>query len=62
MQKHFKLIITISLFCLIINLFKYPFQVFSQNEVTNVMTNSTWIGKRDNLNITIKIITGDSNY
>ena len=56
MQKHFKLIITISLFCLIINLFKYPFQVFSQNEVTNVIGNSTWISKRDSLNITMKFV------
>ena len=30
MQKHFKVIITISLFFLIVNLFKFPFHVFSQ--------------------------------
>ena len=56
MQKHFKLIITIALFFLIINLIKYPFPVFSQKEVTNVIGNSTWISKRDNLNITMKIM------
>ncbi len=55
MQKHFKVIITISLFFLIVNLFKFPFQVFSQNEVTNVIGNGTWIGKRDNLHVTMKI-------
>ena len=54
MQKYFKLIITVSLFFLIINLIKYPFPVFSQNGVTNVISNNTWISKRDNLNITMQ--------
>ncbi len=58
MQEYIKLIITISLFFLIINPFKYPFQVFSQNEVTNVIGNNTWISERDNLNITMKIMPG----
>jgi hypothetical protein len=53
-QKYLKLMITISLFFLIINLIKYPFPVFSQNEVTNAISNNTWISKRDNLNITMK--------
>ena len=56
MQKHFELMITISLFFLITNLIKYPFPVFSQNEVTNVVSNNTWISKRDNLNITMKVM------
>ena len=56
MQKHFKLIITISLFFLVVNLLKYPFQVFPQNEVTNVISNSTWVSKRVNLNITMMIV------
>src|SRR5215207_7213981 len=44
------------LFFLVINLFEYPFQIFSQNEVTNVISNNTWISKRDDLNITMKIM------
>src|SRR5215203_7034481 len=56
MQKYFALIITISSFFLVINLFKYPFQIFSQNEVTNVISNNTWISKRDDFNITMKIM------
>ena len=56
MQKYFKLIIAISLFFLIVNLIKYPFPVFSQNEVTDVISNNTWIGKRDNLNVTMNIM------
>ena len=53
-QKYLKLMITISLFFLIIYLIKYPFPVFSQHEVTNAISNNTWISKRDNLNITMK--------
>jgi hypothetical protein len=55
-QRHLKLIITISLFCLIVNLIKYTFPVFSQNEATNIISNNTWISKRDGLNITMKIM------
>jgi hypothetical protein len=54
MKKYIRLMITISLFFLIINLIKYPFPVLSQNGATNAISNNTWISKRDNLNITMK--------
>src|SRR5215207_1886000 len=56
MQKYLKVIIAISLFFLIVNLIKYPFPVFSQNEVNSIISNNTWISKRDNLNITMKVV------
>src|SRR3954463_1199800 len=54
MQRYIRLMITISLFFLIINLVKYPFPVLSQNGDTNVVSNNTWISKRDNLNIAMR--------
>ena len=56
MQKHFKLIISISLFFLTVNLLKHPFPVFSQYEGTSTISNDTWISKRDNLNVTMKVV------
>ncbi len=43
---------------LILNYTKLPNFVFSQNNKTNVnpIVNSTWISKRDNLNITMSLI------
>ena len=43
---------------LILNYTKFPNFVFSQNNKINVnpIVNSTWISKRDNLNITMSLI------
>jgi hypothetical protein len=42
---------------LILNYTKFPNFVFSQNnKIVNPIVNSTWISKRDNLNITMSLI------
>ncbi|MBA3749690.1 MAG: hypothetical protein H0X03_02105 [Nitrosopumilus sp.] len=53
-----RFLIFFSLFLLIIDIsiIKYPHLVFSQNDITNnIINNNTWISKRDNLNITMKL-------
>ncbi|MDN5868294.1 MAG: hypothetical protein L0H55_12980 [Candidatus Nitrosocosmicus sp.] len=58
MNSFSKLTITILVMLLILNYTKVPNLVFSQNNKINVnpIVNSTWISKRDNLDITIFLI------
>jgi len=57
MNSFSKLTLTILVILLILNYAKFPNFVFSQNNKINVnpIVNSTWISKRDNLNITISL-------
>ena len=58
MNSFSKLTLMILVMLLILNYTKLPNFVFSQNNKTNVnpIVNSTWISKRDNLNITMSLI------
>jgi len=57
MNSFSKLTLTILVMLLILNYAKFPNFVFSQNNKINVnpIVNSTWISKRDNLNITMSL-------
>jgi len=57
MNSFSKLTLTILVILLILNYAKFPNFVFSQNNKINVnpIVNSTWISKRDNLNITMSL-------
>ncbi len=57
MNSFSKLTLTILIMLLILNYTKFPNFVFSQNnKIVNPIVNSTWISKRDNLNITMSLI------
>ena len=57
MNSFSKLTLTILVMLLILNYTKFPNFVFSQNnKIVNPIVNSTWISKRDNLNITMSLI------
>jgi hypothetical protein len=55
MQYLEKLIITISVFSLVLISSDYIIQGFSQTQTTNVVKNDSWISVRDNLNTTINL-------
>jgi hypothetical protein len=55
MQYLEKLIITISVFSLVLISSDYIIQGFSQSQTTNIVKNDSWISVRDNLNITISL-------
>jgi len=57
MNSFSKLTLTILVMLLILDYAKFPNFVFSQNNKINVnpIVNSTWISKRDNLNITMSL-------
>ena len=57
MNSFSKLTLTILVMLLVLNYVKFPNFVFSQNNKINVnpIVNSTWISKRDNLNITMSL-------
>ncbi|MDF0680946.1 MAG: hypothetical protein P0116_08290 [Candidatus Nitrosocosmicus sp.] len=57
MNSFSKLTLTILVMLLILNYAKFPNFVFSQNNKINVnpIVNSTWISKRDNLNVTMSL-------
>ena len=63
MNSFSKLTLTILVMLLILNYTKFPNFVFSQNNKINVnpIVNSTWISKRDNLNITMSLNTSNAN-